>query len=291
MNSLKIQKDKIISVDFDESTEKFVETDIATRPDLPLTKYFAQVVEMADDVTVGDFLAHLRNHSEIIDLVFYSYMNGESIVQYCDLALQEPKEKHFIDEVELFWATELFEDEYCLFGTFHGIIKTEEKKNYIEENNGLNSFPLDIVPVNEWQHCRLVINESIRASSYDENDESYILKLKNRWTFFELIEYFLYELMCYGSVENQAKEIAKYKEDKVKYQSFRVDPDFAEKLDKKELILFIGEIETQIEITQEALQIAVNDDDFESANELKKEVDELEIELRKMKEKLKELKS
>jgi hypothetical protein len=289
MNNLKIKKDKILTVEFDEATDKFIEKNIADLTNYPLTKYFSQVVEMDEDVTVGDFLAHLKKHSEIIDLVFYSYMNGESIVQYCDLALQEPKEKYFIDEVELFWATELFEDEYCLFGTFHGVIKSEEKVNYIEENNGLNSFPLDIIPVSEWQHCRLVINESIKASSYDENDDSYILKLKNRWTFFELIEYFLYELMCYGSVDNQAKEIEKYKESKNKYEGFRVDPEFAEKLDKEELILFVGEIETQIEIADEALEIAVENDDFESAKELKEEKEELQIELDKMKQKLSKL--
>lgn len=288
MNILRINKNSITSFELNEKTEKFEEKNIKDL-NYPFTRYFSQVVELADDLTIEDFMYHLKNYSEIIDLCFYGYTNGESIVQYCDLASQDCEEKYFVDTVELFWATELFEDEYCLFGTFHGTITQEENYKHIEANRS-NSFPLDLIPINQWKHCKMIINEVIRASSIDEDDQSQILKLRNRWTLFELIEYFLYELMCYGSVENQAKEIESYKENKTKYEGFRVDPEFAEKLNKEELIAFVGEIESQIELTKEALKIAVEDDDFESANELKKEGEELESELSKMKQKLNELK-
>lgn len=287
MNILRINKNSITSFEFDETTKGFVETNIQDL-NFPFTRYFAQVVEIAEDVTVEDFMKHLKKYSEIINLCFHGYINGESIVQYCDLALEEPTEKYFIDTVELFWATELFDDEYCLFGTFHGTITQEENYHHIETQR-INSFPLDLIPINQWKHSRLVINESIKASSIDEDENSEVLRLKNRWTLFELLEYFLYELMCYGSIENQQKEIELYESSKEKYEGFRVDPEFAEKLDKEELVAFIGEIETQIEITKEALEIAVEDDDFESANELKKENEELTMELVRMKDKLKEL--
>lgn len=288
MNILRINKNSITSFEFDEKTEKFEEINIKDL-NYPLTRYFSQVVELSDDLTIEDFMYHIKNYSEIIDLCFYGYINGESVVQYCELALQDCEEKYYIDTVELFWATELFEDEYCLFGTFHGTITQEENYKHIESNR-TNSFSLDLIPINQWKHCKMVINEIIRASSIDEDDQGQILKLRNRWTFFELIEYFLYELMCYGSIENQAKEIESYQENKTKYEGFRVDPEFAEKLDKEELMAFVGEIESQIELTKEALKIAVEDDDFESANELKKEGQELESELSKMKKKLKEIK-
>lgn len=288
INTLRINKNSITSFEFDEKADKFQEINIKDL-NYPFTRYFSHVVELEDNLTIEDFMRHLKDYSEIIDLCFYGYINGESVVQYCDLALQDCEEKYFIDTVELFWATELFEDEYCLFGTFHGTINEKENHKHIEAHR-TNSFPLDLIPINQWKHCKMVINEVIRASSIDEDEQSEILKLRNRWTLFELIEYFLYELMCYGSVENQAKEIENYNDSKNKYEGFRVDPEFAEKLDAEELMLFVGEIESQIEITKQALEIAVDDDDFESANELKKEGEELELELSKMKEKLKELK-
>jgi hypothetical protein len=290
MNILRINKDSITSFEYDENTEateKYVEKNIEDL-NFPFTRYFSQVIEISEDVTVGDFMLHLKKYSEIIDLCFYGYINGESIVPYCDLVLQEPEEKYFVDLVELFWATELVGDEYCLFGTFHGIVIDEEKYSYVEANR-MNSFPLDLVPVNQWKHCKLILNEVIKASSIDEDEHSQVFKLRNRWTLFELIQFFLYELMCYGSIENQQQEIELYETNKIKYEGFRVDPDFANKLDKEELKSFIEEIESQIEITQEALDVAVEDDDFESANELKKESDELILELSKMKNKLKEL--
>lgn len=288
MNILRINKDTITSFELDEKTEKYVEKNIKDLK-YPFTRYFSQVVEVSEDVTIEDFMSHLKRYSEIIDLCFYGYINGESIVQYCNLAMQDCEEKHFVDTIEFFWATELYEDEYCLFGTFHGTITEKENFKHIEANR-TNSFHLDLIPINRWKHCKMVLNEEIKASSINEHDEGEILKLRNRWTLFEVIEYFLYELMCYGSVENQAKEIQNYEENKTKYEGFRVDPEFAEKLDKEELIAFVGEIESQIELTKEALKIAVEDDDFESANELKKEGEELQTELSKMKKKLKELK-
>ena len=111
MNILKINKNNITSFEFDESTKDYVETDIQDLK-FPFTRYFSQVVEIAEDVTIEDFMCHLKEHHKIIDLCFYGYINGESIVQYCDLALEEPSEKYFVDTVELFWATELVEDEY-----------------------------------------------------------------------------------------------------------------------------------------------------------------------------------
>jgi hypothetical protein len=233
-------------------------------------------------------MAHLKNYSEIINLCFYGYTNGESIVQYCDLAEQEATDKYFVDTVELFWATELIEDEYCLFGTFHGTI-TEEKNYHHIEAQRINSFPLDLTPINQWKHCKMIINESIKASSIDQDENSEVLRLKNRWTLLELLEYFLIELMCYGSIENQKKEIETYETNMVKYEGFRVDPEFAEKLDKEELVTFIEELKHQIFLTQETLIMAVDDEDFEEAKELKKEEEELTAELKKMKKKLEEL--
>jgi hypothetical protein len=68
-----------------------------------------------------------------------------------------------------------------------------------------------------------------------------------------------------------------------------VDPEFAEKLDKEELVTFIEELKHQIFLTQETLIMAVDDEDFEEAKELKKEEEELTAELKKMKKKLEEL--
>jgi hypothetical protein len=287
MNILRINKKTITSFEFNEKTEKFVETNIQDLK-FPFTRYFSQVVELSKDLTVEDFMAHLKNYSEIINLCFYGYINGESIVQYCDLAEQEPTDKYFVDTIELFWATELIEDEYCFFGTFHGTI-TEEKNYHHIEAQRINSFPLDLTPINQWKHCKMVVNESIKASSVDQDENSEVLRLKNKWTLFELLEYFLLELMCYGSIENQKKEIDIYESNMVKYEGFRVDPEFAEKLDKEELVTFIEELKHQIFITQETLIMAVDEEDFEEAKELKKEEEELTAELKKMKKKLEEL--
>lgn len=288
MNILKINKSKISVIETEENSENFIEKNIEDLKH-PISRYFSYIVEIADDVTIEDFMNHLRKHSEVIDSCFYSYIQGESIVQYCDLANKEPGEKYFVDIVELFWATELYEDQYCLFGTFHGMIKDEKNLNNLEEGD-LNSFPLDLTPINNWKHCKIIINDTIRVSYVDESNENDIIRLKNKWTLFELLQHFLAELMCYGSLENQQKEIESFNSSQLKYEGFRVDPNFADKLDKEELTAFIEEVEMQIEITKSALEVAVEEDDFESANELKKETEELSLELEKMRKKLMGLK-
>jgi protein-arginine kinase activator protein McsA len=57
----------------------------------------------------------------------------------------------------------------------------------------------------------------------------------------------------------------------VKYEGFRVDPEFAEKLDKEELVTFIEELKHQIFLTEETLIMAVEEEDFEEAKELRDE--------------------
>ena len=70
MNTLRINKNSITSFEFDEKAEKFEEINIK-KLNYPFTRYFSQVVELADDLTIEDFMCHLKDYSEIIDLCFY----------------------------------------------------------------------------------------------------------------------------------------------------------------------------------------------------------------------------
>lgn len=287
MNILHINKTNITSCEFDEVTEKWNDIDI-DELNYPLSRYFSQVVEVSEDLTVEDLMSHINKHSEIINLCFYSYLGGESVIPFCELSKEEPDNKHISDTLELFWTNDLIEDEYFLYGTFHGIITNKENYNEIEANRS-NSFTLDLTPINNWKHCKILLNDTIKASTVDEEDQTHIMKLKNKWTFFEFLQYFLYEITYYGSIEKQKQEFEKFELDQKKYDTFRVDPDFAEKLDKEEVLSFIDGITQELELAQDSLEMAVEEDDFESAKEIKEEIDELNLELSKMKKRLKNL--
>lgn len=284
MNILRINKKTITSYEHDEKKDTWSYVNI-DKMSFPFSRYFSQVVEIAEDVTIEDFMNHLKKHSELIDLCFYSYLSGESIVPFCELASKKADNKMNVDSVEMYWTNDLVDDEYFLYGTLHGIITNKKNFKFIEENRS-NSFLLDLSPINDWKHCKLFINDTIKASTIDEEDQTHIMRLRNRWTFFELLQYFLYELTCYGSIEDQTEEREIFETNQVKYDTFRVDPDFAKKLDKEELIAFIDGVQVEIDMATESLEMAVKEEDFEMAKSIKDEIDELEIELVKMKNRL-----
>ena len=265
MNIIKIKKLNITSNEFDEEKNTWEEIDI-TKLEYPFTRYFGQPVEVDKDVTVEDLMIHIKKHSELINLCFYSYLDGESIIPYCDLALSEPDEKHFIDTIEFFWANELLENEYYLFGTFHGIITKEENFNQIEASR-VNSFALDLTLINNWKHCNIFINDGMRASTIDDNEKGQVMQLRNRWTLFQLLKYFLSDLTCYGSLEDLIKEKEDFEKEKNRYDGFRKDPEFATKLRQDELVIFITEVKSQLEAVNEDLKLALEEEDFESAAE------------------------
>jgi hypothetical protein len=289
MNVLKINKSNITSAEYNQLTQEWIDTDIKELS-FPFTRYFSQVIELSNDLTIEDLMKHLRNYSDVIDFCFYSYLNGVSIKEYCDLAEKEPVIKSIVDTIELYWATELNEDEYCLFGTFHGIVTKEEELAKIKDIN-LNSFKMDLTPINEWKHCTIILDETLKASAGTDDGHENIVKLKNRWTLFDLLQYFLFDITFFGSVEQQKKEIEDFDAAQKKYDGFRVDPEFANNLTQEELITFIAEIKKQIVHNGALLEDAVDSEDFLVAQNLKQEDSDLREELGKMKKRLKELKN
>ncbi len=287
MNILKINKTNITSAELDESTEKWIVKDIKELS-FPFTRYFSQPIKLADDLTVEDLMKHIHNYSDIIDFCFYSYTNGISVKEYFDFMETEPEKKSFVDTIELHWATSLFENEYCMFGTLHGII-TKESEMHLVGEYGINSFKMDLTPINQWKHCRIVLDENIKALANSEDGEVETMKLINRWTLFDLLQYFLFEVTISGTVEDQKKEIEEFDATQKKYETFRSDPDFAQKLNKDEVVLFMTEIKKQIESNEEMLKEAVDNDDFETASSLKQEEEELTDRLNKMIKRKKEL--
>lgn len=287
MNILKINKNSIIASEFNKDANKWEEKDIKELPH-PFTKYFGYFVELSEDLIVEDLMKHIYNYSDIIDFCFYSYTNGVSIKEYFNLMETDPEKKSFVDTVVLFWSSEIDNNEYNIFGTFHGIITTKEELEKLEELE-VNYFRLELTPINEWKHCKIRIDDSIIAYTQNEEQDIKIIKLRKRWTLSDLLQYFLFEVTCFGTVEDQKKEIDEFDATQKKYESFRVDPDFALKLSKDELDTFIEEIKIQIQANYKLLQDAVETDDFETATYLKKENSELEAELDKMINRLKKI--
>ncbi len=282
--SLKISKSKIETKEFDEQKDEWTYKDIKDLP-YPFTRYFGQTVELSEDLTVEDLMEHINNYKDVIDLCFYSYTGGASVSEYYQLMKQEPEEKLFIDTIILFWSTSITEEEYYMFGAVRGIITDEKNFDKIEEH-GSNSFKVDLFPINAWKHCKFETDEVIEATASDDDGGAFKMDLLNKFSLFEFLQFFLLELTCYGGVEDQKREIEEFEADQKKYQQFRVDPDFASKLNEGELFAFIDEIEEQIEVNKEILKMSIEKDDFETASAIKKENEELSAELEKMNNRL-----
>lgn len=290
MQILKINKNNITSAEYDENLKKWIDIDIKELP-YPFTRYFSQVIELSEDLTIHDLMMHVKKYAEDINYCFYSYLKGVDIREYIVSMEVDPDKKSIVDIIEFYWTTDLRGDEYYLYGTYHGIITNEEElANLKLEDPELNSFKMDYTPLNEWKHCKIILDESIKASAKGPDNESHIVRLRNRWSLFEFLQFFLYDVTYFGNVEQQKKEIEEFDASQKKYEGFRNDPDFALKLTKEELSYFIEEIRLTIKENKESMQEADDNEDFLKANEFKKENLELEIELNKMVKRMEDLK-
>ncbi len=160
-------------------------------------------VEIAENVTFGDFFKLLIKEKQIINLIFESSLYGvnfETFIQDFKKPLDVNKLNSSIREMghlEIFWYVDYNSDYLLIEPAFHGTAK----ENVLD--NPVKFLGLDFLSVYLLKDFPLKLDETVEIADNSRIREknNIILKTKKAFTLYDIIQAILYELTWYGTPE------------------------------------------------------------------------------------------
>jgi len=270
-----IHKHKITFNQWDNEKQDWYEEDI--KDSGPISKFFSKTVEIQSDVTVEDFMKHLQTYEQDIDFCFAGFTNGVSIKLFLEEMNKEPDSVFEVKEVQLFWFGEYLDSNLKIDGGLIAMLTKETAKE-----KGLDHeepFGLEFIAINNWKTSPLKLNENVIIVDFGcpgdhEQKEEVILDGFKYWNLFEIISSFLYVLSENGSPKQREEKIAI-----LESQKFDVDNLGT---NKAQVELFQRYLQEEIECIRSKMEVAVNEEKFEVAAELKAKTTILKEELKKL---------
>lgn len=271
-----IYKDKITYVDWDVESQNFHEYEIGKEG---LTRHFNKIVEIKPDVTIEHFVRHLEKYEQIIDLCFSSYSDGIPLRKFIDDMEKETKIKSDISTVELIWEGDMVNEDLVIIGYLRGWL-TEER---IQEFGPDSDVPHDLsfVSLSAYKSCILTLDENIVVHDFGstmdlkkmvEEEKEVILDGFYSWTLYDVIANFLSDISSNGSPEERDALATQV-------QSTKFDAEEISK-NKGQAELWKVLLESKIESLQKDKEVATEEEDYERASQLKKEIELLVTNLR-----------
>ena len=196
---LKIQKDKILYYPYKES-KRFRNL---TKIKGGIFKKMNDDVEIAANVTFGDFFHLLIKEKNLIDLIFSASLCS---FPFASLIQDFKKKTESLDDedqfLEIFWHVDFDEDELSVYP---GIQLIEIKKG---NKNEKITFGLDFLSLSALKEYPLKLNENLEIIDYKNplKNSDLILKTTKKYTLYEITDAIFYELTFYGTPQMRDKE-------------------------------------------------------------------------------------
>ena len=284
MQKIIIYKDKITLNQWESDKNDWVENDIKTLGG-PITKHFSTYVLIKDDVTVEDFFNHLEYYEKDIDYCFSGYNNDVPLRLFLDEMRQEIEDdkKGDFSDVELIWQGEILNNTFCLFG--HVLAFLSDKK--IEEVGEDNNVPHDIslLPINCWKDCLFYANEVVlinNLGTVEELTDDLVFEGYHYWTLFDVISKFIAAISLNGTPEERNKLASQIVNKQYDVKEVAKNPDQAN--------YWLTILESELEELKISSSNAIESEEYERAEVLKKDMESLESEIKILKEEVKKYK-
>lgn len=250
MDVVKIYKDKITVGIYDDVLKKWVDINIK-KLENKFSYYFTKTVEINSDVTVEDFMNHLSDYKELIDLCFLGHTHGFKL----DIYLKDMKKTISSDLIsdlkcfEFYWYSEIYEDYIETYSGVHGI------------SNDINDFnySLSLQSISEWKNLPIVLNEEIIFGEYVEDKYTTYIKGKKNWILYDVISALLSDITFYGDSEDKESIISEM--DDVK--------------DSIEECETYTQEEAELIFLETELDNFIKEEDYEKAEEVRKKIEKL----------------
>ncbi|GEM_PF-3561166 len=198
---LKIEKTKILHFPY-ESSKSYRNL---TKVKGGIFRKMNDPVEIADDVTFGDFFKLLIKEKELVNTIFTATLYGVPF----DLLIKDFKRKDKKDDpeihyLEIYWNVDLDEEGIMIEPEFQCYGRWNSNED--PDHSGL--IGLDFTPISELKYSPLKLNENLEiyGSQIKHDKANLILATTKKFTLYEIIDAVLFELSWYGTPETRDKE-------------------------------------------------------------------------------------
>jgi hypothetical protein len=193
--SILIKQDGFYLVDWDlETNQPTGQTPIAGR----LSSFFGYFAEFDENITIKTFLEILGDFSDEINQVFNGYLNEIDF----DLFLQETKilpiKPPAIDYIEIAWKVRMIA---AADMTILDIIPNILGISLIQGSDSDVVTELDFIRLRDI--CQFNICEQTALDIPNDRTYQIAVEAERRWTLFDIISGFLFEISKYGSPEDK----------------------------------------------------------------------------------------
>lgn len=280
MQKITIYKDKITINKMDEQSKNWAEYDIS-KLDGPITKYFNVLTEIKEDVTVEDFMFNLEKHEVIIDYCLCGYLNDVPFKLFLNEVYKDSEDSD-LEEIELVWEGEIMNKDLAMVGYLRGWLSRKR----IEEIGEEFDAPLDIsfMPLPMWKKCKLSLNENMIISDYgeiDNIDQQLLYEGFYRWTLFEVMSNFLTEISLAGPPDDVRKLHSELQTRKFDKQEVAAN--------EEKTRFWLNFLEMELKDMRYSMEYALDNEEYEDASKLKKEIEIIEEDLAELRREIKKI--
>lgn len=209
MHHITITKTTMLASIWDDLLSEWRDEDIAIS-DLPIVWYFSHDVVIEENVTLRDIITQLKNHANILNIVFVSYLIGISIESlYESLLIEEPiASDNDIDTICLLWIAESSTVEDIVQLNMYPTMMALQVLS--EEDDDDDTEPDAFYSIRELT-CSQLLDTSFILDDifelYDEADpDDVIYSGTVTWSLYDLIKAVLTDLTTYSLTTGKFKK-------------------------------------------------------------------------------------
>lgn len=145
------------------------------------------------ETTFGQFFDLIVKEKELYEKIFKSALYGHPLEPYVKECALPSKESKGLDFVEVYWHSELYEDELSVTPGFQGYGDWN-----VEGAPDKGGIAIEFTPLNEYKDKELKLNE--RGDIYTVAGQRPVLEARRRFTVYDVINAILYEITWAGDI-------------------------------------------------------------------------------------------
>ena len=258
MDYIKFYNDRVVVNIWNENYEKWEEVKLSFI-EKPISRYLRYLVMFDENLTVENFLRHLKTDMKNLNTIFKSSMGGFPLDPFFDELDKDSTDElnDEIDCVEFYWATEIYENDFSEYCSYHGPGKPDDKGDVINWSFGFS-------PLQNWKHHIIKLNHEYVIDKYNFDgpkwDSVYkgreiLFKGEKEFTLYDILDGFFFELSFYGSPENRDEKSKDLERVHDAYENGELE---------------LVEFDYKLEMMEQELKSFISEEKFEEADELKK---------------------
>ena len=224
--------------------------------DSQFIQYLSDYVEFSDDLTFERLFNLIIQHSKIINDIFSTALGHYKIEDYIEDFKQEPKHPK-IYYLKITPISDYCDNELHVYYDFGGF---DDEENI--------AYGLSLSSISDYKQCNIKINDEFQIEDYDK-ETKIILKAKyTNIRLFDILYTILDEISWHGTPDDK-NEVSNHLSEKGKEIEKAIEngtlSEIAEPIEK-----------FQIELNNKFIEDAIDDEDYEEAERLRKENEEFQ---------------